>query len=392
MASSSGFIIFMPWVTIPAQIRVGRFRFSPIRLADVGATIDSSMVSTVQNALRCYVQKNGQPIQSCTILLRLSDREPWNIPRAHWVYASEAAKTLAIACLSEQRFLEGHFSPHLNSTMFHIIGQGVSAGSDQIAPFFSRRGGGLQIGGMRFKDIVFQRPPQIEGTDCELINTALIGAIGKARRRELLVSDAIDSSLELFLLAHSETPELDWDRCVMLSAMAFERLLGPTQSTAQAIAAAFASHWSPFARVKISNAKRVKSDVKYATEQADWPLHRKWIKELYEMRSATAHRGVQTAFSRNWPAWQHLIVAAFAYPLTMKLMLSENNLYALSDHELGACDALDDLLDGSWGKGWRRPPEWSEILSKSEAHRAIRAIIDRAILKSRSAQRRKIRK
>lgn len=209
MASSSGFIIFMPWVTIPAQIRVGRFRFSPIRLADVGAIIDSSMVSTVQNALRCYVQKNGQPIQSCTILLRLSDHEPWNIPRAHWVYASEAAKTLAIACLSEQRFLEGHFSPHLNSTMFHIIGQGVSAGSDQIAPFFSRRGGGLQIGGMRFKDIVFQRPPQIEGTDCKLINTALIGAIGKARRRELPVSDAIDSSLELFLLAHSETPELD---------------------------------------------------------------------------------------------------------------------------------------------------------------------------------------
>ncbi|SFJ94452.1 hypothetical protein [Bradyrhizobium sp. cf659] len=392
MASSSGFIIFMPWLTIPAQMRVGRFRFSPIRLADVGAIIDPSMVSTVQNALRCYVQKNGHPIQSCTILLRVSDREPWNIPRSHWDYASEAAKTLAIACLSEQRFLEGHFSPHLNATMFHIIGQGVSVGSDQIAPFFARRGGGLQIGGMRFKDIVFQRPPQIEGTDCSLINAALIKSIGKARRLKLPVADAIDSSLELFLLGHSETPELDWDRCVMLSAMAFERLLTPTQSSAQAMAATFASHWSPFVSVKISDAKRVKPDAKYATEQADWPLHRKWIKELYEARSATAHRGVQIAFSRNWLAWQHLIVAAFAYPLTIKLMLSENNLYTLSDHELGACDALDDLLDSSWGKGWRKPPEWSEILSKSEAYRAIRAIIDRAIVKSPSGQRRKIKK
>lgn len=381
----------MPWLTIPAQIRVGRFRLSPIHVADVGAIVDPSMVSTVQDALRCYVQKNGQPIQSCTILLRLSDRDQWNIPRAHWDHAREAAKTLAIACLSEQRFLEGHFSPHLNSTMFHIIGQGIAADSDQITPFFSRRGGGLQIGGMRFRDIVFQRPPQIEGTDCKLINTALIKAIGKARRLRLPVADAIDSSLELFLLGHSETPELDWDRCVMLSAMAFERLLVPTQSTARATAAAFASHWSPFARVRLSNAKRVKPDPKYTSEQADWPLHRKWAKELYEARSATAHRGVQTIFSRNWLSWQHLIVAAFAYPLTIKLMLSEDNLYALSDRELGACEALDDLLDSNWGKGWRKPPEWSEILSKSEAHRAICAIIDRAIVKPRPAQRRKSR-
>jgi hypothetical protein len=347
------------------------------------------MVTTVENALKCYVQKNGQPIQSCTILFRLGDREKWNIPRAHWDYASEAARTLAIACLSEQRFLEGHFSPHLNATMFHIIGQGVTAGSDQIAPFFSRRGAGLQIGGMRFKDIVFQRPPQIEGTDCRTINIALIKAIEKARRLQLPVADAIDSSLELFLLGHSETPELDWDSCVMLSAMAFERLLEPVQSTAQTTAASFAAHWSPFARIKLSNAKRVKPDVKYATQQADWPLHRKWIKELYEARSATAHRGVQTNFSRNWLAWQHLVVAAFAYPLSMKLMLAENNLYTLSNRELGACDALDNLLDSNWGKGWRKPPEWSEILSKSEAHRAIRG---RALVKSTSKRRPKIRK
>ncbi len=381
----------MPWLTLPAQIRVGRFRFSPIRLDDVGAVVDRSMISTVKSALKCYVRKNGQPIQSCTILLRLNDHNPWNIPRAHWNHATEAAKTLAIACLSEQRFLEGHFSPHLNSTMFHIIGQGISAGSDQIAPFFSRRGGGLQIGGMRFKDIVFQRPPQIEGTDCKLINTALIKAIGKSRRLKLPVADAIDSSLELFLLGHSETPELDWDRCVMLSAMAFERLLMPPQSTAQATAAAFASHWTPFARVRLSSAKRVKPDAKYKNEQADWPLHRKWAKELYEARSATAHRGIQTIFSRNWLPWQHLVVAAFAYPLTIKLMLSENNLYALSDRELGACEALDDLLDSNWGKGWRKPPEWSEILSKSEAHREIRAIIDRATAEPGRSQRRKNR-
>ncbi len=71
-------------------------------------------------------------------------------------------------------------------------------------------------------------------------------------------------------------------------------------------------------------------------------------------------------------------------------MLAENNLCALSDQEFGACDALDELLDGSWGKGWRTPPEWSEILSKSEAHRAIRAIMERSLQKSQSKRRPKL--
>ncbi len=160
----------------------------------------------------------------------------WNIPRQHWKYANSAAKTTRPSLLAEQRYFEEHFSPHLNATMFHLIGQGVTAGSDQISPFYSRRGGGLQIGGLRFKDIVFQRPSQVEGTECGPINDRLLKASSWRGASKRTPSKRSNSSLELFLLAHSETPELDLDSCVMLSAMAFERLLEPTKSNAQAIA------------------------------------------------------------------------------------------------------------------------------------------------------------
>lgn len=229
--SSDGFIIFMPWVTLPKSVRVGRYRFCPLRLDDVKTIVDHDMVATVESALKCYVQKNGKPIESCTIVLRARHPQAWNIPREHWNHASSAAKTLALACLSEQRFLEGHFSPHLNATMFHLVGQGVIAGSDQIAPFFPRRGGGLQIGGLRFKDVMFQRPPQIEGTDCNTINDQLIRALEKARRSKTFTAGAINSSPEAFLLANAETPELDWSSCIMLSAIAFERLLEPSRTS-----------------------------------------------------------------------------------------------------------------------------------------------------------------
>ena len=377
--SSSGFIIFMPWVTLPESVRVGRFRFCPLPVKDVKLVVDPDMVATIENVLKCYVRKNGKPIESCTIVLRARHQQAWNVPREHWNYASTAAKTLALACLAEQRFFEGHFSPHLNATMFHLIGQGVTAGSDQIAPFYPRRGGGLQIGGLRFKDIVFQRPPQIEGTDCHTINDRLLKALEKARRFKAPCVTAIDSSLDVFLLAHAETPELDLDSCAMLSAIAFERLLEPPKSGAQGLASAFADCWAPFSRIQIAKARRVKPDQKYASDQQDWPLHRKWMKELYEARSAAAHKGPRSEFSRNRSAWQHLVIVAFAYPLTVKLRLAEEGLYALSDRELGAYEAIDQLLDSSWGSGWRKPPEWSNILSHAEGHREYLTVIMRSI-------------
>jgi hypothetical protein len=380
---SSGFIIFIPWVTLPSSVRIGRFQFCPLRVNDVSAVIDQDMVATVESALKCYVQKNGKPIESCTIILRIHHRQAWNIPREHWKYANSAAKTLALACLSEQRFFEGHFSPHMNATMFHPIGQGVTVGSDQIAPYYPRRGGGLQIGGLRFKDIVFQRPSQVEGTECGIINDRLLKALKTARRFGTPNAQAIDSSLEVFLLAHSETPELDLESCVMLSAMAFERLLQPSKSGAQAVASAFADYWSPFSRITIADAKRVRPDEQYSSDQQDWPLHRKWMKELYEVRSAAAHRGTRVQFSQNWSAWQHLVIVAFAYPLTVKLMLAEDGFYAPSYRELGACEAIDQLLDSHWGSGWKKDAEWPSILSRAEGQREIHAVVMRAIEKQK---------
>jgi hypothetical protein len=375
----SGFIIFMPWVTLPSSVRVGRFRFCPLSVQDVKSVVEPDMVATIENVLKCYVRKNGKPIESCTIVLRARHQQAWNIPREHWNYANSAAKTLALACLAEQRFFQGHFSPHLNATMFHLIGQGITAGSDQIAPFYPRRGGGLQIGGLRFKDIVFQRPSQIEGTECRTVNNRLLSALKKARRLKAPCASAIDSSLDVFLLANSETPELDLDSCAMLSAMAFERLLEPTKSSAPVLASAFADHWAPFSKIAIANAKRVKPDEKFSTVQQNWPLHRKWMKELYEARSAKAHRGTRSEFSRNWSNEQHLVIAAFVYLLTVKLRLAEDGHYELSNRELGACEAIDQLLDSDWGSGWRRPPEWSNILSHAEEHRDFLASITRTI-------------
>jgi hypothetical protein len=267
--------------------------------------------------------------------------------------------------MAEHRFLEGHFSRHLNASMFQLVGHGIKAGSSSITLHFPRRGNGLRLY-TTTSNVKFQQPRQVEGTRCEIIGTRLARALTQAYRTKNSVWGPISSSLEFFFLGHSETQELSWDSCIMLSAMAFERLLEPGQG-AQALAQAFTSLWASYTARTMADAKRVDPDPAYASDQQSWPIHRKWMKEVYELRNSTAHRGAQSGFSRNWEDWQHIIVAGFAFPFSVKLKLAGAGLYRLNAREIGACQALDKLLDSNWRKGKEKEPEWSEILSKSEA-------------------------
>jgi hypothetical protein len=181
-------------------------------------------------------------------------------------------------------------------------------------------------------------------------------------------------------------PELDWDSCAMLSAIAFERLLRPN-ATAQGIAEEFAKLWIGREVVTVAKSKRVTPDhnPKWKAAQMTWPLHRKWMKELYELRSAKVHLGPHPDLTSNWQAWQHVVIAAFTFTHSIKLALAREGLYTLSDDEEVHTDKLDALLDSDWGHGWEKPPEWPSILSEEKATRAIHKVLVRAYEKATRA-------
>jgi hypothetical protein len=379
--AAAGRIVFMPWLHLPRSVSIGAFRFAPVEVDDLASVIGPEIGETAAQAMRTHVDQAGKPIKVCTIVLRPRHSVIWDIPASRWDAARRASEMLALACLSEQRFFMGHFSPHMNATMFRLVGQGISAGSGGIGLTYPRRGGSLMIGGRTFDDVVFQQPPQIEGTDCGIVNGRLLKAFQSARQSRNPVWEPIVASFEFFLLGHAETLELGWDTCIMLSAMAFEQLLEPKGQGAQALAKAFAALWATHATKTMAQAKRVRPDPKWSADQQSWPIHQKWIKELFEARNSRAHRGPVSDFRVNWADWQHMIIAAFVYPLAIKLRLATAGFYDLSDEELGRCEALDHLLDSDWGKGWRQPPEWPELLSSYEDARSWSRLVERASVK-----------
>ena len=148
------------------------------------------------------------------------------------------------------------------------------------------------------------------------------------------------------------------EACVTLNAIAFERLLTPKPS-AKGFAKAFGHLWSQFGRTTVATARRVKADPKFKDEQQSWLVCEKWARELYEERSAFSHHRRHEDIATNWATRQHLVLAAYTYPLTIKLLLEREATYALSDEERGCCFALDPLLD-------RWEPRAHDLLNNEE--------------------------
>jgi hypothetical protein len=93
--------------------------------------------------------------------------------------------------------------------------------------------------------------------------------------------EAIGASLEIFLLANAETPELEWDSCAMLSAMSFEQLMGRGRSSAVSLAQDFARLWSRFSGIALGAPSALGGTIaEWMPEQRAWSIHRKWMKEL----------------------------------------------------------------------------------------------------------------
>lgn len=383
--SRGGRIAFLPWLTLPTTVNVGPFRFQPVNLTEIGTVVGDVMAEAVAATIRTHVDQSGEAIDSCTLILRPRSAVPWDMPDTSWPFAAGACKLLALGALAEQRFLCSplfHGQGHMNSTMFRPMNHVAIADSPYFSTLHNRRGGSLRVGGRKVTDTVFQQPYQIEGTRCDVVNTRLIQAVIKAEKKAPELFSAIETALDMFLLGHSEAPDLDDHTCVMLSAMAIERLLDPKKSSAQGVAEALAELFSEFLHRPLASSTWMQCDAKYQGEQAAWPLHRKWMKELYEARSATAHRGPKSEFSVNFRTEKHLVIAAFVFPLIVKLKLADAGLYTLSSDENASCEVLDELIDSDWGTGVENPPQWPSILDQAQASRSLRAVILKTMQKA----------
>jgi hypothetical protein len=334
-----------------------------------------------------HVDISGKPFGECVLVLWPASNPPWNIDRPLWPAVRQAADLLALAMFSGQRFFEPHRF-HINSTPFRPVFQGFDRQKHDgnFSLHVRRRDGPLIMGGLEFQKTIWQQPPETVGLARSLPSAPFAQALDRARRANGALWNSLNGSIPFFLLANTDDQQMPDETAVLLSAMAIEKLLVSDQrSGALVVAEKFGDLWHPFGRLTLSKTDKIRRDPNpcHAVEQNGWFVHKKWAKELYEARSSVAHRGPDARRSANWEPWQHVVLSAFTYPLLVKILLEKERHYGPTDEDIGACEALDQLLVEGFERESQYRPRWPEILSEHENNKALRRTIEQSFASSR---------
>lgn len=131
---------------------------------------------------------------------------------------------------------------------------------------------------------------------------------------------------------------------------AFEQLLRGDGSSYR-LGERFADLFGSFGNVTVADVQKVRPEIEIdttnrerAAAQPTWWVHRKWMEELYDVRSKVVHRGTPAARRWGWTVFEHLVMAAHVFPLTVKLLLEREGHYVLTDDDRVRCLAVDKLL------------------------------------------------
>lgn len=364
-----GQLTFIPWLMLSKEVIVQNIAFVPVSTKNVRRVIPGEAGKTIYSLIRRHRDARGHRLRGLTVLLHRCDNG-WTWRTQDHSSADVNCKMLALACLARQSFFENDLT-YINGAMFAPIVQGLNPGSLEVALVVQRRTGRQWDGGWQFNEVTFQAAPTIPIGGSWEPDFDLLSALNVARAADSCTWKRIEAALPFFLLGVSELQELTSHASAMLLALAFERLLNPKESKAHLLAEAFHHVWSRYSRIKLGHTGLKADKDKYAFDQPNAPVHRKWVKELYEVRNSFVHHREADGRTSNWSTFQHVIAASFAFPLTVKLLLAGEGHYMLSDNDDCCCGAFDRLLtEGLETRDRFKGPKWSLVLAEERMARA----------------------
>jgi uncharacterized protein (DUF1810 family) len=386
--SGQKLVAFLPWVKLSSSVTVGNVTYMPF---EVGGTSQETplegLATPLTKMLSSYVDFLDRPVRSCVVVLK-AERDPsWNLVRGDFDDVQWCTSLLFLAASAQNEYFQ-QLPHYVNRAMFDLYWQGFTEPAEFITLTARRRDGELLIGGYRHGQVKFTVPIQADSRQPISPDFRLLQALHAAEVAGADVTRRLRAALSFFSLASTDSDVMLPEAEVILMASAFEQLLVLEDYGARVLSQKFGDLFGPFGSLTVDQALSSRSgvvlDQNYASDQRGWFVHRKWIEELYHLRNAFAHGTAPSARTWGWSRLEHLVVAAFAFPLTVKLCLKQEGYYTLAHEDEVRCGALDLLLAAA---DWREfqgsnLTVWQKQLS--QASRKVR--VNKAVAAYRAQQ------
>jgi hypothetical protein len=187
-----------------------------------------------------------------------------------------------------------------------LVGQSWSgAMPDHIAVSSRRRDGWTTAGGYKHGEFAFNVPPQVSLRDTATVDERLLAGLDASNARGTAAIDRLGTALPFVSLANTDDDMMTPEAEVILLGSAFDQLL-PGHSSARALAERFGALFGQFGSVTVAEALVQRPGIQldpnrvYAAAQLQWWVHRKWMEELYFVRSKAVHHGRHDMRTWGW--------------------------------------------------------------------------------------------
>jgi hypothetical protein len=368
MLNASNLIAFMPWLELDFDCEVGGVTFIPFR-GQKGAVHPAlkGVETELATILSSYVDLKGNPRTDCAVATVAG--RGWNLDDGEdFQSVNRAASLLFLAAWSENKYYAS--SQLVNSAHFRIVWQRFQPDVTWTALVTRRRDGRTTDGGYLHGEIKISRPLQCSLHTAAKPDLDLLKAFDKAGDGSPTMA-RLATALPFVELANTDDDMMSYHAEAILMASAFEQLLDG-DGKSYLLVKAFEPHFASDGSVTVEEALSVRPDIyldpKHEQEQRKWWVHKKWIEEIYRLRNKAAHRGETQGQKWAWNPFEHLVMAAFVFPLVVKRMLEAEGVYQQTDHDIGSGKAIDRLLASTGWAQEARPNEsvvsrWSQIVS-----------------------------
>lgn len=373
-------VIFLPFVRMKSGHTVAGIEFLPLRdgQGKVPQILESA-VASIDQILSGYVDRHGKPFTNCVVATIPS--KGWDLSEDDFPTVLWAASLLFLASWACNDYLRAFGGAYVNSSNFRVVGQRFKGPSPTYISISARRRDGHSMdGGYKHGELKFTLPVQCSARDPATVDEAFLKALDASNAADADVIGRLRTSLPFVQLANTDDDVMMEHAEAILMGSAFEQLLRGDAS-AYKLGKRFGDLFGEFGSVTVADAQKARTNIQIdagapgvaaadiVDAQGKWWVHRKWIEELYDVRSKMVHNGSHVARPWGWNLFEHLVMAAHLFPLSVKLLLAADGRYQISDSDRVHCLAVDRLLSSTqWVEdrdtGEDSPGSWTAITSK----------------------------
>lgn len=377
---SSQFVVFLPFLRIDKAYTVAGIEFWPLRDRE-GKVAEplKSAAEPLKRILTGYVDRHDEQFTNC-VVATIPGRG-WRLSDSDWATVQWAASLLFLASWTCNEYFSRFGGSYVNATHFRVVGQKFSGSVPTYIAISARRRDGHSVdGGYKHGELKFVLPVQCSIRETTEVDEGFLCALDVASKKNARTLQLLRTALPFVQLANTDDEFMTGAAEAILMGSAFEQLLHG-RASAYRLTRRFGDLFEQFGSIRVADARVARPKIKIDPSPADsviwrswrrlypfvqwskhstaidpylatrlkavhlrWWLHRKWIEELYDLRSKVVHQGAHESRDWGWHLVEHLVMAAYVFPLAVKLLLVKDGHYSLTEEDSVRCRAMDKLL------------------------------------------------